>query len=107
MNLKITGLKVDMQGEGSRGGHIIGHTGGGKPIYQNANHPSHKEFSSNDHLSAVNSHLARARTGVGAEFHYKQMLIHYKEAVDKQSGRKVPLSHENPPAMPAGPFAKG
>lgn len=33
MNLKITGLKVDVGGEGSRGGKIVGHTSGGKPIY--------------------------------------------------------------------------
>lgn len=42
--------------EGSRGGKIIGHTGSGKPIYENPNHPEHKVFTSNDHRDAMNLH---------------------------------------------------
>ncbi len=53
MNLSITGLKIDTGGEGSRGGKVIGHTSGGKPIYQNHNHPSHKGFSPKDHDEAA------------------------------------------------------
>ena len=40
MNLQITGLKVDGGGEGSRGGHVIGHTSSGKPIYSSNKGPA-------------------------------------------------------------------
>ena len=53
----ITGLKVDGVGEGSRGGKIIGHTTGGKPIYGNHNHPGHKGFSAEDHFKAHDLHV--------------------------------------------------
>lgn len=45
-------LEKGVTGEGSRGGHIIGHTKSGKPIYQNFNHPEHKSFTSQDHEDA-------------------------------------------------------
>ena len=38
MKLQITGLKVDVGGEGSRGGHVIGHDGKGNPIYASSKH---------------------------------------------------------------------
>lgn len=44
-------------GEGSRGGKIIGHTESGKPIYENHDHPAHKNFTSNDHTDAVYAHV--------------------------------------------------
>jgi hypothetical protein len=58
------------EGEGSRGGKIIGHTSGGKPVYANARHPEHKAFSKEDHLEAAHMHHgARERL---ADEHYKQ-----------------------------------
>ena len=39
-------------GEGSRGGKIIGHTKSGKPIYEDHKHPSHREFSEQEHSEA-------------------------------------------------------
>lgn len=60
MKLVIEGLKVDA-GEGSRGGHVIGHTSSGKPIYQNHKHPSHADFSQKDHENAVVTHEKRRR----------------------------------------------
>lgn len=56
MNLKITGLKVDATGEGSRGGKIIGHTSSGRPIYGSHGHPRHAEFSKKEHNTAANLH---------------------------------------------------
>lgn len=47
---------IKAQGEGSRGGKVIGHTRSGKPIYENSNHPDHKGFSSSDHLDAAKAH---------------------------------------------------
>lgn len=47
-------------GEGSRGGHIIGHTHTGKPIYNSFEHEGHKDFNSNDHQGAAKFHLNAA-----------------------------------------------
>lgn len=43
----------DATGEGSRGGHIIGHTSSGKPIYRDHTHPSHAGFSEKEHNEVV------------------------------------------------------
>lgn len=40
------------QGEGSRGGKVIGHTKSGKPIYDTHYHESHKNFNAQDHRDA-------------------------------------------------------
>lgn len=58
--LQISGLrvstKVDAKGEGSKGGHVIGHTVGGKPIYENHKHPSHEKFKYFEHHQAQELH---------------------------------------------------
>lgn len=43
-------------GEGSRGGHVVGHTGSGKPIYESHSHESHAGFTSQDHADAAKRH---------------------------------------------------
>ena len=43
-------------GEGSKGGKVIGHTKSGKPIYENAKHASHREFTSSEHKEAIDFH---------------------------------------------------
>lgn len=47
---------VIAKAEGARGGKVIGHTKSGKPIYESANHPSHKNFSIAEHDDAINAH---------------------------------------------------
>jgi len=54
-------------GEGSRGGKIVGHTSSGKPIYENANHPSHASFSRGDHDEAASAHLKHLKPGMTKE----------------------------------------
>lgn len=46
------------KGEGSRGGHIIGHTKSGKPVYktQAAGRNSYEKFSAQDHKDAAELH---------------------------------------------------
>lgn len=57
MDLSIKGLRVDAaSGPGSRGGHVIGKTSTGKPIYANFNHPSHAGFTPREHYEAGNAH---------------------------------------------------
>lgn len=48
---------LEKAGEGSRGGHVIGHTKSGKPIYSHYSHPSHKTFTNDEHIEAANAHL--------------------------------------------------
>jgi len=57
MDVKIMGgeVRIDTEGEGSRGGHVIGHTSSGKPVYS-SHHPSHDDFSRNEHIEAMNIH---------------------------------------------------
>ena len=43
-------------GEGSRGGKVIGHTAGGKPVYENHLHPSHEKFKYFEHKEAAKLH---------------------------------------------------
>lgn len=66
--------KAAKSGEGSRGGHVIGHTKSGKPIYgdafgtdkQFAEH--HKGWSAMDHYDAEHAHRSKAHHGDSA-FH--------------------------------------
>lgn len=49
-------------GEGSKGGHVIGHTNTGKPIYASPFHPSHASFTQGEHHEAAAlHHKARER----------------------------------------------
>ena len=62
MNLQISGLKVDAGGgPGSRGGKIIGHTKSGKPIYMSHKHPSHGDFTKQEHSEAAKLHKSESK----------------------------------------------
>lgn len=54
--LANVGIQPHSKGEGSRGGKVIGHTSSGKPIYDSANHPAHKNFTKQDHFDAALKH---------------------------------------------------
>jgi hypothetical protein len=62
---KLGNLEKALSGEGSRGGKIIGHTKTGKPIYENADHPEHKDFTSKEHQDAADLHAKRAEAASG------------------------------------------
>jgi hypothetical protein len=82
-------------GEGSRGGKIIGHTTSGKPIYYKANHPSHKNFTIEDHEDAraehgmktnaliyeENNSIGKVKDAITKKIdkHYDEMIAHTKE----------------------------
>ena len=79
-------------GEGSRGGKIVGHTRSGKPIYDSFSHPSHKEFSANDHHDAAGVHYGkadRARKQENKDAHSGMADPHSVKAED--------MDYENPP----------
>lgn len=102
MEINIGGLKVDATGAGSRGGHIIGHTSTGKPVYA-SKHSSHAGFSKQEHLQAKNLHEGlvdthedrrmRAKTKGESDFHGKVMKHHSKMAVHHGSQAKRSKSH--------------
>lgn len=49
---------LEKGGEGSKGGHVIGHTKSGKAIYDSFDHPKHKDFTADDHRDA--GHIERS-----------------------------------------------
>ena len=70
------------KGEGARGGKVIGHTKSGKPIYESASHPSHRnDFSKEDHDDAIALHNKKMKEDKGNE------TTHYN-AVDKHEALK-------------------
>lgn len=91
-------LKNDAGGEGSRGGHIIGHTTSGKPIYSDAKHPGHAGLSKQEHGEAANLHkdLSEKHKKIAGSmawndplvgehmkrhgFHNEQMLAHERQS---------------------------
>ena len=99
----MTRTIADLGGEGSRGGKVIGHTGSGKPIYQSHGHPSHKDFSKQEHGEAAKKHdelstkyekesdrhyaadrnLKGMEHGEKSKHHYNQMVLHHKSAGSK------------------------
>jgi hypothetical protein len=94
---------IEKGGEGSKGGKVIGHTKSGKPIYENHNHPSHKEFNSQDdkdaaeaHNKFVDEHMDRipkgAKEGEGGEDEKK--AYKHVEARDKHMFRHLKKNKE-------------
>ena len=55
-------VRIDTEGEGSRGGHIIGHTSSGKPVYSSFHHSGHKGFSEEEHIQAQRLQRKRGET---------------------------------------------
>ena len=56
-NIQLTGVEEKIElikgGEGSKGGHVIGHTRTGKAIYNDSRHESHDDFTGKDHADAA------------------------------------------------------
>lgn len=74
-NMKME-TELEKGGEGSKGGHIIGHTKTGKPIYDSHNHPNHKDFDRDEHATASKLHTEKWRDAKEKANH------HYNEAVE-------------------------
>lgn len=80
----------DGSGEGSKGGKVIGHTESGKAIYMSHGHPSHANFTKEDHEFAAFLHGEMTKTGSGkvsttnkSKLHAEQRLAHLKSAGGK------------------------
>jgi len=83
---KAVEIAFEKGGEGSRGGKVIGHTDSGKPIYEKANHPSHKSFNRGDHQDAHNLHQKLGKEAENKKdkekeyFHFQQGSEHRKRS---------------------------
>ena len=69
---------------GPRGGRIIGETSTGKPIYEKADHPTHKNFTGKDHQEAYAAHSVLGQRAQfvdlnSAKHHGQQQAIHRKK----------------------------
>lgn len=90
-------------GEGSRGGRVIGHTQSGKPIYADASHDGHKNFTSQDHTDAAELHHAHAERAQGegslankdskVKNHIKQSEKHYSASAGGQKDHGSAREH--------------
>lgn len=49
-------LTYIQKSEGEHGGHVIGHTTSGKPIYASPTHAEHSSFTAQDHQDASAAH---------------------------------------------------
>jgi len=94
------------EGEGTRGGHVIGHTQSGKPIYRGAISPTgkvrpqgHEEYSKQDHLDAAKVHDEQpwikpedyANTSANSPTLHDSMGKHHKEEANKiESDKSLP-----------------
>ncbi len=105
MILQITGLKVDAgSGPGSRGGRIIGHTSGGKPVYDtfHNHHGSHSDFTAREHTEATVIHakvmekISRekrtAANRVRHEKHQESLTFHAQGAASQRAKQNPPPS---------------
>lgn len=96
---------IKSKGEGSRGGKVIGHTRSGKPIYENHNHPSHKDFSEEDHHDAsienqrlghrAKRDLANVYATQGQEGVSKDKDAKMKNLADEIRARKMAEDHHS------------
>ena len=82
---EIASALIQKGGEGSRGGHIIGHTKSGKPIYDQYKNSAHNALSQKDHLEASKLHDKFAKEArkdkkyVTAVKHDKHSKRHFDE----------------------------
>lgn len=106
------------QGEGSRGGKIIGHTKSGRPIYDAESNNKHVNFSKEDHKDAKQAHIdkidehhnaywkaksdaKRKEHEDATNYHRKQAMFHHNSAAEydknvlgkTKSGKEVKKKH--------------
>ncbi len=78
------------KGEGSRGGHVIGHTKSGKPVYadKKADHKDYKNFTSQDHKDAAELHSEKHKFHAFADsntsspinsIHHRALMSHHSD----------------------------
>jgi hypothetical protein len=80
---------------------VIAHTQSGKPIHDSADHPSHKDFSRQDHIDAYKAHLnATNKSGAKWSHHDKQIRLHQGYARNLKKDIGGPMERDTPPPKP-------
>jgi hypothetical protein len=86
------------QGEGSRGGHVIGHTRQGKPVYSDGKHADYEKFHEDDHYQASYHHQRAGETASMEKNAHEQLAYAAKSKGDKEAEKhhtgKAKESHE-------------
>lgn len=105
INPKATWIKQPLQkaaqGEGSKGGKVIGHTSTGKPIYDDAMHDSHlqRHFTPKDHMDAAVKHRDLAnkhsKGSKEREHHVIQQNKHRFLGGDGRAAHELPKPDKN------------
>lgn len=109
------GWLVDIEdagfGPGSKGGRVIGHTKSGKPIYLSHKHPSHQNFTAEDHRNASSLHEKKAEEhGMSEtmrpqrEFNEEAASAHTREAIQKS--KKDSMDSDDPKPTQGGSYVK-
>jgi len=77
---------LEKGGEGSRGGHIIGHTSTDKPIYEGTAHHLHADFTPNEHREAIEVHKQKN------SLVNKVGIAHHEAQIKKKEGDRISIS---------------
>lgn len=70
-------------GEGSKGGKVVGHTKSGKPVYATSKHDSYLDFSSHDHEDAQHIHTFKGDDKRASSHKLNANLARQREANPK------------------------
>jgi hypothetical protein len=81
LDILIKGKK----GEGARGGHVIGHTRSGKPIYSDGGHSDYAKFHEDDHYEASHHHARAAETASMEKNAHEHLAYAAKSKNDKDA----------------------
>lgn len=88
---KKEGGKWKYQGK-AHTGTVLGHTKSGKSVYENHNHPAHKDFSDQDHTDAANIHAKKTEdsslSNEQKENHNLQRVNHMKSVLGQPAATK-------------------
>lgn len=91
----------DLEKGGVGSGRVIGHTKIGSKVYENYNHPSHKDFTSSEHLQASNLHadlnnkkstLTSSQSDEASAHHFRE----YKKREKAEEGLMGSLRKQDP-----------
>ena len=85
-------LRADAEGEGSRGGRVIGHTATGRPIYESHSHPAHEKFSIVEHQAAAEIHERKALSS-------RRITRNAKDPGMRASGERTAKTHDEQAAL--------
>lgn len=85
--------KAGKTGEGSRGGHVIGHTKSGKAIYDHFGHPEHNGFTADESREAALHHIESGKLHEQRENMYNTLHGESKTDEEKKHTKEGAETH--------------